>query len=263
MLDELGFPEAYSTARHRVFLPRERTRPAALGDHAQNDIKIELHKQISEELPVRVVDISAALSGPSSKPGLNEYASRAALLGHVLLHAAGAMTGRVLRLTHLQDIARLSSRMSEADWDELFVRFTGPGHSLWWASPPLALAARYFRCIPERVLLDAAADVPWLLRSSSSRETISDVSFSALWIKAFPGIGWARSVGEMLTYMAHRVFPPANARQQRKLIVSEAFMDGHEWGRMSQARRILRWVSSRQVRIPTLHVVRAALAQPQ
>ena len=52
------------------------------------------------------------------QPGLNAYPSKASLMIHLLLHAAGTMTSQSLRLLHLYDLARLSSQMTEVDWED-------------------------------------------------------------------------------------------------------------------------------------------------
>jgi hypothetical protein len=263
MLESLGFHEAFVTERHRVFTLQKAAPAAAFGEHAGNYIKIELHTRIAEELPVRVVDISALLLGPSPVPGLNPYPSSGALMGHLLLHSAAAMTGRVLRMIQLQDIARLSARMTQADWGDLLTRFSTPERRAWWVWPPLSMAARYFPGIPEEVLSEAAVGVPRLLRRACARDTISDLSFSALWFKALPGIEWADSFGEKLALTARRVVPPRHAEHKRMILArEEPYLADQNWPRMSHLRRLWTWATSRQARPPTLHVVRAALAQP-
>jgi hypothetical protein len=263
ILKAFGFQHRYTTQREQVFALHTDAPAAAFGENAQNYLKIELHTRISEPLPLRPVDISQILLERSPQPGLNEYPSAAALMGHVLLHAAGAITARSLRLLHLHDIASLAGRMTDADWDQLFARFSPIARGSWWASPPLEVTARYFPGIPESVLLDTAAGVPRRLRRATARYTLSDVSLSHLWIEAFPGIEWAQSLGEMLALAARRVLPNRNVRHIRRVTVDEPYLAGQEWARMSQTQRMLKWATSRQPRAPTLHVVRRALAQTQ
>jgi hypothetical protein len=223
-----------------------------------------LHSQIREILPLRAVDVSALVFSRRPHPGLNDYPSRAALMTHLLLHTAGAMTFGALRLLHLHDIARLSSRMTEPDWTEFLTRGTTPDRMLWWALPPLALTTRYFSCIPHRILLDAAAGCPWLLKRTCERRRLSDISLSHLWIDAFPGIEWSQSVGEMLAYAARRVVPSTETLALRQVIAgTDPILTDDTWAHMSQGRRILRWISSRPARGETLYAVRAALAQSQ
>src|SRR5580700_1895102 len=112
----LGFLETYRTWKHRVFEQRGDAVPVALGEHARNGIKLELHCRIGEVLPRRVVDLTEIVLPQSLHPGLNSYPSKAALLIHLLLHAAGALIARRLRLLQLHDIARLSAHMTDEDW---------------------------------------------------------------------------------------------------------------------------------------------------
>ena len=82
--------------------------------------------------------------------------------------------------------------MTDEDWEELLRRVarTADG-SLWWAFPPLALAARYYACVPSRVLTRAASDCHWTLKRVYRHRTLSAASCSHLWVSALPGIEWA------------------------------------------------------------------------
>ena len=77
--------------------------------------------------------------------------------------------GRTTRLLHLHDIARLTSTMGPADWDELFRQAQASADpELWWAYPPLLLtrsllplrAARGARACGARLSLAAAPCLP-------------------------------------------------------------------------------------------------------
>jgi hypothetical protein len=262
LLHRLGFRETYATWKHRVFEPDDGRAPAAFGEHADNAMKIELHTRIREILPLRAVDISEHMFVLQLCPGLNGYPSRAALMMHLLLHASGAMVFRALRLINLHDIARLSALMSDGDWDEFLRLGNARGSRLWWALPPLLLTARYYRCIAERILVPVAAGCPWLLERTCRRRSLTEVSFSHLWISAFPGIEWAQSIHEMLAYARQRLLPNADVRAMRTVIAAtQPFSAEDPWSRMSQGRRILRWLVARQVRAETLRPVRMALAE--
>jgi hypothetical protein len=259
----LGFHETYRTWKHRVFEQNGRDAPAALGEHARNGIKLELHCRIEEILPHRVVDVTEIVFPQSLHPGLNAYPSKAALLIHLLLHAAGALIARELRLLQLHDIARLSARMTDADWEEL-LRQAGrtPDGSLWWAFPPLALAARYYGCVPDRVFIRAAGDCHWTLRWVYRRRKLSAASLSHLWISALPGIEWARSPRSMFEYAAERIAPSADTLQLRQAFATlQPHVSGGTWAQLSQRQRMLRWIISRQARHETLQPVRAALRE--
>ena len=154
MVEELGYRAGPATWKHLAFEPPGAARTGTvLGEDAADPVKIELHSQIREILPLRPVDVSQLVWPADAQAGLNGYPSHAALLLHVLLHASGALLNRAARLLHLNDVARLTQHMSLADWNEVFAigaRTADPG--LWWAYPPLALAHRYYGCIPESVL---------------------------------------------------------------------------------------------------------------
>jgi hypothetical protein len=183
------------------------------------------------------------------------------VLLHILLHAAGSMTNRTLRLLHLNDIHRLTRTMSAADWEETFrlARATDDP-SLWWAFPPLALTQRYFGGIPQQVLRRMAAASPWLLRWLSRRRTLSQASISYLWVSALPGIEWSKSLGEMSAYAAQRIVPSREMRALRvAFAAAQPAVNGGEWANTSQSRRIMRWLLTRQPRQETIQCVRAVL----
>ena len=266
MLSELGFRVSLITWKHRAFEPAEGTQAAApFGENWSSPIKIELHSRIREILPLRPVDLSDLVFPRHPRPGLNAYASNTAMLLHVLLHAAGATVLRSARLVHLNDVARLARRMAPSDWDELFVQAASTADpTLWWAYPPLALANRYYDCVPSGVLERCAAGCGSLLRNMYRRRALSDVSLSYLWISAFPGIEWSRTLREMLNYAAQRIRPSRETLAQRQELAQwQPLVSGGEWAQTSQGRRIVRWLLARQPRQETLQPVRAALAPPQ
>jgi hypothetical protein len=263
MLESIGYAESCATWRERVFICGERE-PALLGEHSNNGVKIELHERICERLPWRITDVSEHVFPSQPQPGLNAYPSRASLMIHLLLHAAGCMAYQSLRLLHLHDLARLSSEMAEDDWTA--VRKAGErGHRPWWAFPPLNLASRYLPSnIPVGVLTELADECPYLLERASRHRTLCDVSYSHLWVDAFPGMEWSQSLREALRYVASRVRPSAKHIELRAHVAnSEAWAIRGQWSRLSQSRRILQWITSRPTRPVTRHAVHAALAQSQ
>jgi hypothetical protein len=266
VLESLGFSDVPASAnwKHRVFMPKMRDTPAQLGEHAQNYLKFELHERIAEILPLRPLDVTEAIYPRRPHPGLNAYPSNAALLIHLLIHASSAMAYRALRLLHLHDIALVAGRMMPSDWDELLAHGRDSGGP-WWALPPIVLTARYYpKAVPTPVLCGLQDYCQWTLRRLARRQTLSDVSMSYLWIEAFPGIGWSRSLSEMLDCVRSRVRPNAEIRRLRKVVAQTEVASSHsDWARLSQGQRILRWIVSRQPRPDTLHAVRTALAQPQ
>lgn len=260
VLESLGFKESFANWRHKVFMPEARDIHAGIGEHAQNYLKIELHERIAEMLPLRTTDVTESVFPRRPHPGLNAYPSSAALMIHLLIHAASSMAYRALRLLHLHDIALVSSQMSSSDWDELLQ----DGHSAggpWWALPPLQLTARYYDgAVPTHILAPLSSRCHWTLRQIARHQSLSDVSFSYLWIEAFPGIGWSRSAAEMMQYVAGRIRPGKQMLHQRKMLLeTQVAMPRSQWGRLSQGQRMLRWVMSRQARAETMHAVRSAL----
>jgi hypothetical protein len=262
MLESLGFHETVPTWKHRIFLPRHMGHPAGLGEHVDNYLKIELHERLGEALPLLTEEVSRWVFPARPQPGLNRYPSKASLMTHLLLHAAGAMAFRALRLLHMHDLALLSAQMSENDWDELLMHSASDdGH--WWVMPPLCVTARYYSCqIPTRVLTSLFASCPRVLSRISRRRTLSDVSFSHLWISAFPGIEWARSPAQMARYALSRLRPSKETLKLRQeLVKTHVGAGASEWDRLSQGRRMLRWLTSPQARSETMHPVRMALSQ--
>jgi hypothetical protein len=264
MLESLGYAESFKTWKERVFSRGDEQEPAVLGEHSNNGIKIELHERICERLPWRITDVSQHVFPPQPQPGLNAYPSKASLMIHLLLHAAGSMAFQSLRLLHLHDLARLSSQMTQEDWDAV-LEAGERGDRPWWAFPPLNLTSRYFPSeIPVWVLTALADECPYLLEKTSRHRTLCDVSYSHLWVDAFPGMEWSQSLREVMGYVASRVRPSAKHIEFRAHTAkSEAWAKRGQWSRLSQSRRILQWIISRPTRPVTMHAVRAALAQAQ
>jgi hypothetical protein len=264
MLVSMGFCESSANWKERAFSPVEDRAPGPLGEHSDNSIKIELHERICERLPLHITDVTNCVFPAEAHPGVNTYPSRASLMIHLLLHAAGAMTFQALRHIHLHDLALLSSHMSEPEWDDVLL-LRSRGRPLWWALPPLKLASRYYpSSVPSRVLEALAADCPLLLKRISGRKSLYDVSYSYLWLDALPGIEWSQSLGEMLGYVASRVRPNAEHMAYRvQTARTQAWASEGQWARLSQSRRIVRWLTSRPTRPVTMHAVRAALGHAQ
>lgn len=181
-------------------------------------------------------------------------------MAHLLLHAAGAMVFRSLRLVQLHDMALLSTRMSPHDWDELIaggIRASG----LWWALPPLAQLGRYYGTVPVRVEQAAAAACPPRLQRASRAQLLSDISYSDLRRVAFPGIGWIRSASEIPGYVGERILISAAALRSASRGKTGARMPSAPTAGSERASRE-RWTAGRPVRPLTLNAVRLALAQP-
>ena len=255
LLAALGYDESGSNWRHKVFIPHEMRNSVGFGEHVDNPIRIELHSRIMERLPVFETDITA-LELPSQRhAGLNAYPSIAALMRHLLLHAAGNMRARALRLIQLHDIALLADRMSREDWLELL------GSALWWAFPPLRLAALYYpRAIPASLVRSLEPVCPWLLRQVSRRHRLADVSWSKVRIQAFPGIEWSQSPREALLFAMSRARPSHEALADLSHVAeAQPSLASVPWYSLSHGARILRWIFLRPPRVQTIFSIRSAL----
>jgi hypothetical protein len=262
VIEKLGYHESFAYWKHLVFAPNSATVPKGLGEHSDHEIKIELHHRIAEILPLRTTDATAAVFPDQPQPGFNAYPSTAALMAHLVLHAAGGMAYRSLRLLQLHDIALLCRRMTDSDWDELLTLGDGR-RAPWWALPPLALTARYYRnVVPDRVLSALESACHGRLRRISHQRLLSDVSLSYPWIEAFPGLEWTQSLGEMWEHVANRTLRAARLLAPHKRSIAEGVISADStWPINSQRPYILRWLISRPLRPATMRPIRAALEQ--
>lgn len=258
LLRSLGFRQSAETWKEREFTPVESVVAVETGEHATNSLKVELHDRICEKLPWYLTDVSESIFPTTPIAGLNGYPSNGSLMRHLLLHAAGSMAFQSLRILQLHDIALLARHMSDADWAE--IAGSSPARArLWWAYPPLELTSRYYEAVvPASVLAALRHDCRFVLRALGAKKSLIDVSFSYLWVKAFPGIEWSQSIAESLRFAASRVRPNAKHLAKRKqLAVSQKWAKA-EWSSLSQGTRILRWLTSRQTRPATMHAITAA-----
>ena len=264
MLRDCGFDLTFTTWRNLLFESRLRRVSTAgdFGENILNPIKVELHTNIRERLPISEIDITHSLFPSAPHAGINAYPSIASLMMHLLLHAAGNMRALALRLIQVHDIALLSARFQPGDWDELLTARAN-GRALWWAVPPLMLTARYYpAAIPGFVIDQLSEECPRLLKIVARRQRLADVSWSNIRVHALPGIEWSGTPWEALRFLASRVWPSHNERFEL-----QHFAAHHPgalevpWYGISQGARIVRWVFSRPLRVQTLLSVRAAFAQ--
>ena len=269
LLEEQNFREKLAFWKNRVFAPNAASASTStgdapttshLGEHRDNDIKIELHWRIRERLPLEMTDISPLVFPANPHPGLNGYPTLAGLLLHLVLHAAGSMASRDLRLVHLHDLALVSRRMQSDDWQEILNQ-GGAGTGPWWCLPPLRLASRYYPdIVPAPVLAGLERGCPVWLNRLTARQSLTDVSLSSVWIRAFPGIEWSQSLAATFKYVAGRVRPDAETRTIRRADAASArWASDSRWQGLSQGSRITRWMTSRPTRTATMYVIREAL----
>lgn len=259
LLQALGYVESFTQWKHRTFKPAGGEAVTGLGEHRDTPVNIELHTRIQERLPISTVDITERIYPRQPVPGLNPYPSNGALMSHLLLHAAGNICGRSLRLLHLNDISLLATRMLASDWEVLWNERSG--ESPWWALPPLRMVARYYaNAVPSAVLDRIEPNCPVLLRALSRRQMLTQVSCSALWLNALPGIEWSRSVSEAGRCVRNRIRPTEEAKQERAdMVRTQVWLQGQSWVTLRHGRRILTWLTGPVPRMDTLYVVRAAL----
>jgi hypothetical protein len=255
-----GYEAGLLTDRHQLFEPLERSAVFSFGEHVDHPIKIDLHTRIAERLPVATADITALEFPAYAHPGLNKYESEAALMRHLLLHAANNMRARALRFIQLYDIALLGGRLGAAQWNQL--RATAEtSDGLWWAFAPLALTARYFPASVPTAMLDATMrKCPPLLRRASGQQMLTDVSWSQLRIQAFPGIEWCRSPLQALRFVASRVFPSRKEIEALHTVtIKRPYGASVPWYGLSHINRIARWVFSSPPRVQAIYPIRIAL----
>jgi Uncharacterised nucleotidyltransferase len=269
LLQSLDYLDTSVSWKHRVFEPREhaiavvRKAAVSFGEYADRSIKIELHTRIAERLPLDTVDVSAIVFPSAPHPGLNCYPSTLALFIHLLLHAAGSMVIRALRLLQLHDLALLGARLRDEDWQQLLAcRVDDRG--LWWALPPLELVARYYpQTVPAAVIAALRARCPRTLREAARRQTISQVSFCALSMAPFPGVAWSTSVSGKLRYIVRRIIPDRELQEITLAVKSADPAPTHtSWSQLPHRKRIVKWVLQHPPRPQAMHAVRCALEDP-
>lgn len=260
MLASLNYRDAIESSRHRTFEVQAVKPAGGFGEHVDNPIKIDLHTRISERLPAWETDITGLVLPRDPRPGLNPYPNMAALMRHLLLHAAGNMRARALRFIQLHDIAVLATHMHVEDWQELLLDH-GKEPGLWWAFAPLELTARYYpKSISRSVIEATATGCPRLLREAARRHTLLDVSWARLRMQAFPGIEWSRSLPEALVYMTGRIVPGrAKTLNLRNIAANWPYGAAVPWYGLSQGRRIWRWMVSSPPRVQAIYPIRVAL----
>lgn len=256
LMREIDYVPSFDHWRHRVLKPATGAPPAVLGEHRDTPVNIELHTHIRERLPVSVVDITGRIGPHEPEPGLNPYPSRGALLAHLLLHAAGNICGRSLRLMHLHDIALLARSLQPEEW--VFLWNAG---ACWWALPPLRMVARYYRnAIPATAIDRFARACPTVLNAVSKRQTLTRVSCSRLWLQRLPGIEWSRSPIEAARYLKQRIRPPAEKiRERDDMVRTQLWLQQQDWAAASHWRRVLTALIRRVPRMDAMYVVRAAM----
>ncbi|HEY4145052.1 nucleotidyltransferase family protein [Pinirhizobacter sp.] len=257
VLQGLGYVQSFSVWKHRVLRPVDGERKFCLGEHRDTPVNIELHTRIQERLPVAMIDITERIFPGMAHPGLNAYPSNGALMSHLLLHAAGNICNRSMRLLHLHDIALLAARMSANDWDQLWA---ANGRGAWWALPALAMVDRYYRhAIPGAVTRRLAATGRGLLRMVSRRRTLTEASCTGFWHHTLHGIEWFGSFGEMRKYLENRLRPSAEALQeQQDMIRTQLWLRERSWVDLPRGRRFLRVLTKPVPRPDALYAVRAA-----
>jgi hypothetical protein len=257
-----GYGAPLVKRRHSAYEPVDQRTDCAFGEHETNPIKIELHEAVREPLPLREVDITASLSLHAPQPGLNPYPSIASLMRHLLLHAAGNICNRSVRLIQVHDIARLAPRLDAGDWEQALAP-ASDGRAAWWAVPPLRLAQALFPgCLPETAspaLARAAAACPRWLRHAEV--DLAAMSLSHLAIPMLPGIHWSRHPADALAFAWQRLNP---GRQElaatAEVLKRQHSLSGSAWSRRPRWLKALSFVLGQPPRVQTLYSLHRALA---
>jgi putative nucleotidyltransferase-like protein len=269
LLSSVGYASTGDVWKHQIFEPVPTAGAASkamlaalpLGEHVAYPVKVELHTRIVERLPIVEPDITQLVWPEEARPGLNAYRSTNALLLHLLLHAAGNLANRSMRLMHLHDIALLTARMTPKHWEEL-LGMSSP-EALWWAFPPLEMLDRYQPgLVPRPVLNSLRSQCPWTLRRLCHHATLSQLSFASMSIPAFPALAWCASPRERLRYVRQRLVPSREVIATRALGASDLWAAQKPWSRQSQASRIVTWLFARPPRQAAMYVVEQALQHP-
>ncbi|MDR7271546.1 hypothetical protein J2X20_004214 [Pelomonas saccharophila] len=248
--------------RHRAYEPLDQPADRAFGEHEANPIKIELHDAVREALPLHEVDITASLLQPAARPGLNPYPSPAALMRHLLLHAAGNVCNRCVRLIQLHDITRLATRLDASQWDEALAP-ASDGRAAWWAVPPLRLVQTLFPgCLPEvanaALARATAACPPWLRLAGFD---LVETSLSRLAIPMLPGIVWSRRPAEALGFAWQRLRPGREGRLLTAEVLSrQHYLADSAWSYRPRWLKALRFLLGAPPRVQTLYSLHRALA---
>lgn len=260
-----GYSLCIARARHVVYEPPNWGRDRAFGEHERNPTKIELHPAVQEPLPLREIDITASLLPANALPGLNPYASEAALMRHLLLHAAGNFCQRSVRLIHLHDIAVLGARLNAEAWREVLAP-ASDGRPAWWAVAPLTLARQLF---PDQLPSDALGAgwtlaveaCPRTLRQRMARCGLVESSLSQLDLPMLPGIEWSQSAAEAVIHAWRRLYLPREERAaRRQMMVTEHWQSTSAWLRRPRWLKVLSVLSGAPPRAQTMYNLHHALA---
>jgi hypothetical protein len=95
----------------------------------------------------------------------------------------------------------------------------------------------------------------------SRHQTLTNVSCSALWLHAFPGLEWSRNVGDAARYVTGRIKPSAEKKRERAdMVRTQLWLHDGTWVTATQQWRILTWLTRRVPRMDIMFVARMALA---
>jgi hypothetical protein len=201
-IEEAGFIFADRSDREISYVYPPNSVVSWIGEHPDNPIKLELHLRVANRLRQEEYDITRVIAR-NRNAACGGYPSWAAMMFHLLHHAAAHLTECGLRFIHLYDIHLLARRFSKQDWSAL--RNLLEQHDcLWWAHGPLALLQRYFPGdVPGWTMQASHAAAPERLRRASARWTITQVSYCNLSSRyALQRLAWMRTNRSLLFYCA-------------------------------------------------------------
>ena len=254
VIESLGYEQGDVAWKHTDFIPVGQDPERIFGEHIRNPHKIELHVRIAERLPHRECRVELPFAGLPA--GLNGYADRGALLRHLLLHAAGNLSMGSGRLIHLHDIALLCRGLGDSALELAFGNADAP----WWAWPPLALAERCFPgSVAAPVLAQSAVHCPWWLRRRVSLQSFESLCLVDVRIVPMRALAWTDSLPAAVEY-AWRQFVPDRATTALRISTGpvQPMTAGASWATQAQWLRVLRWLFTRPLRLPTMYSLRTA-----
>jgi hypothetical protein len=231
-IEEAGFIFADRSDREISYVYPPNSVVSWIGEHPDNPIKLELHLRVANRLRQEDYDITRVIA-QNGNAAYGGYPSWAAMMFHLLHHAAAHLSECGLRFIHLYDIHLLARRFSKQDWSAL--RDLLDRHDcLWWAHGPLALLQRYFPGdAPGWIMQASHAAAPERLRRASARWTITQVSYCNLSSRyVLQRMAWMRTNRSLLFYCASYLSDSASRFADRLLarLASNGRAETNAWG---------------------------------
>jgi Uncharacterised nucleotidyltransferase len=242
LLDSLGFECTSDTDRHAVFMQPQDTIVAYIGEHPENPVKVELHREATVGAVGSSIDLTASLwegAAVDTWRGLRVMRpTLAALAAHVLLHAAADMQYQAFRGCRLFDLMRLNERLSKEDW-QLLAQIVTRAHGGHLAYAALALAQRYVPDIAlAHVLEFLAPHATTQLRRHMARATLCELSYCSVRSTiVLDQLKWATGVRAAVDVILSGIYP---SKEQRQTWTGSLRHFGHKYDMRHYYARLVR-----------------------